>query len=59
MSYSDFTLETLRRGFGLTALDKLLFPRIGSLQPSEWLERALAYGRVGHSQVKKREVNLS
>jgi hypothetical protein len=44
MSYSDFTIEMLRRNFGLAVRDRCLFATIGSLKPSAWLEQALANG---------------
>jgi len=44
MSYSDFTVEMLRRTFGLAVKDQDLFPSIGSLKPSAWLQEALANG---------------
>jgi hypothetical protein len=44
MSYSDFTLEMLRRNFGLTVQYQSFFPAIGSLTPAAWLEEALADG---------------
>jgi hypothetical protein len=44
MTYSDFTLEQLRRTFGLTVKDQPLFDPIGSLEPTSWLKQALANG---------------
>lgn len=46
MSYSDFSLETLRRNFGLVVRDQLLFEPIGVLAPSPWLVQTLAYYRT-------------
>ena len=45
MSYSDFTLESLRHAFGLRIRDQLLFEQIGRLTPSPWLEETLANGQ--------------
>ncbi len=44
MSYSEFTLELLRRDFGIAARDQALFHPVGTIEPSEWLVQALAKG---------------
>ena len=44
MSYSDFTLEMLRRSFGITVRDQLLFDPVGQLDPSPWLRQSLGAG---------------
>jgi hypothetical protein len=44
MTYSDFTLEQLRRSFGFAVKDQPLFDPIGSLEPTGWLKQALANG---------------
>ena len=45
MSYSEFTLEILRRDYGVTVKDQPLFDQVGKLDPSPWLVEAL---RKGH-----------
>jgi hypothetical protein len=45
MTYSDFTLADVRRTFHLTTRDHALFPVIGSLEPSAWLQYALDKGK--------------
>jgi len=45
MSYAGFTLERLRRAFGITVRDQPLFQHLETLQPSPWLEEALAQGQ--------------
>lgn len=44
MGYSDFTLELLRRTFGITARDGNLFESIGRLAPPAWLSQAFVSG---------------
>ena len=44
MSYSDFTLELLRRTFSITARDGNLFESIGHLEPPSWLRQAFVSG---------------
>lgn len=45
MSYSDFTIEEVRRKFQLTFRDQPLFPGIGSVQPFDWLAHMLKAGK--------------
>jgi hypothetical protein len=45
MSYGDFTLDGLRRAFGLKVRDQSLFESVGALEPSRWLVEALANGQ--------------
>ncbi len=45
MSYSDFTLESLRHAFGLKVRDHALFEQVGTIAPSPWLQEALAKGQ--------------
>lgn len=45
MSYADFTLDSLRHAFGLKVRDVLLFNPVGMLDPSAWLQEALANGQ--------------
>jgi hypothetical protein len=44
MTYCDFTLELLRRNFGLQVVDAPLFSEIGRLEPSPWLKTSLRLG---------------
>lgn len=44
MSYSEFTLETLRHAFGLNVRDQILFEQVGTIEPSPWLQEALGKG---------------
>jgi hypothetical protein len=44
MTYSDFTLESVRRTFGLAIYDRNLFDPLGSLEPTPLLREALASG---------------
>jgi hypothetical protein len=53
MAYSDFTLEGLRHGFGITVRDQALFEPIGDLVPSAWLRESLAKG-AGPSVVSEK-----
>ena len=45
MAYTDFTLDTLRRQFGLTLATDLLFPALEPSALPEWLEPTLLRGR--------------
>lgn len=45
MSYSDFTLDILRHTFNLKVRDQRLFEPVGTIEPSLWLQEALANGR--------------
>jgi hypothetical protein len=45
MGYAEYTLEDLRRVFGLKIRDQPLFERIGTLEPSAWLVETLAKGQ--------------
>src|SRR5579871_4783944 len=45
MSYSGFTLESLRHAFGLKVRDHALFEQVGTIAPSPWLQEALAKGQ--------------
>ena len=44
MAYSDFTLETVRRQFGLSLETGALFPNSTVVTPSEWLVETLQKG---------------
>src|SRR5947207_500571 len=44
MSYSDFTLEILRRDYGIKVRDQDLFDPVESIEPSHWLLQALEKG---------------
>jgi len=44
MSYSDFTLEILRRDYGMKVKDEALFNPVESLEASAWLVQALEKG---------------
>ncbi len=44
MSYSDFTLDMLRRSFGIVVRDQAFFRPVGNLAPSAWLQQALKQG---------------
>jgi hypothetical protein len=45
MSYSDFTLDSLRHAFGLMVRDQVLFEQVGTIEPSHWLQEALEKGQ--------------
>lgn len=45
MSYSDFTIEEVRRKFHLTFRDQPLFPEIGTVAPFDWLAHILKEGK--------------
>jgi hypothetical protein len=44
MAYSDFTMDMVRREFGITVRDRTLFDPIGDLVPSPWLRESLEKG---------------
>lgn len=44
MSYSDFTIDMLRRDFGIRVHDRPFFKEIGTVEPSSWLQEGLAEG---------------
>jgi hypothetical protein len=44
MTYCDFTLELLRRNFGLKVRDAALFDDIGRISASDWLNTSLRLG---------------
>ena len=44
MSYSDFTMDMVRRGFGITVRDHVLFEPVSDLVPSPWLRESLQKG---------------
>jgi hypothetical protein len=45
MSYAEFTLDILRHAFNLKVRDRALFDPVGALEPSPWLQEALAKGQ--------------
>jgi hypothetical protein len=45
MSYSDFTIEEVRRRFHLMFRDQPLFPEIGTIEPFAWLAHMLKEGK--------------
>jgi hypothetical protein len=45
MTYSEFTIDDLRRTFHLTVRDRPLFPQLGRIAPSDWLQQALRKGK--------------
>lgn len=44
MGYSDFTMDRVRREFGITVRDQVLFEPLGDLMPSPWLRETLQKG---------------
>ena len=53
MAYSDFTLYDLRQQFGAHFRAAKLFPNSVPIQPSNWLEQALAMGEgIGFNSEK-------
>ena len=53
MSYSDFTLESLRHKFAITVRDQMLFDAIGDLLPSPWLRQSLERGLSTYTVTEK------
>ena len=45
MSYSDYSLDSLRHAFGLKVRDQPLFEQIGTLETSPWLAESLTNGQ--------------
>lgn len=44
MSYSDITLEIIRSRFGITIVERPLYPEVGRLPTTPWLQAALSQG---------------
>ncbi len=44
MSYSDMTLEIVRSRFGITIVERALYPNVGRLAATPWLQSALTQG---------------
>lgn len=45
MTYSEFTIDEVRRTFHLTLRDQSLFSEIGAVAPFDWLKHVLEKGR--------------
>lgn len=45
MTYSEFTIEEVRRTFHVTLRDHALFPEVGTLKPTDWLVHVLNKGK--------------